>query len=380
MATTDDALAAYLAGFLEEPGYLDYARRGPLSAAVLAEARADEELLSRARFGSLDVLDTEDERFRAAAASLLGFPADQIVFQPNTSTGLMHTMFGLTGSVLVADTEFPSLPFAAVRAAQALQELTVHWLGTDHGVVTPGEVRRQITGDTSAVAVSLVDYRTGHVADLDGIRQVIGDRLLIVDATQGLGVVDAAYPAADVVAAAGYKWLRAGRGTGLLAMSERAIAAVTPVFSGFTGVEGGPRFDGAVEVAEPVHSVQAFTVSNPDEVAQARLAAALEDVVAVGVDAVQRLVAEKAERIISLADEFALPVVSPRPEHERAGIVVVRPAADRLTALAAELANHAVSVTVRDGAVRFSPHAGTAEESFEMLLGALTSYATSTAG
>lgn len=374
--TTDDALGGYLTGFLEEPGYLDYARLGPLSAGVLAEVRAHEELLGRARFGSLDVLASEDARFREAAAAVLGFPAEQIAFQPNTSVGLMHTMFGLTGGVLLAPSEFPSLPFAAVRAAQALQELRVRWLDTDHGVVTPGEIRRQITADTSAVAVSLVDYRTGHVADLDGIRQVIGDRLLVVDATQGLGVVDAPYRVADVVAAAGYKWLRAGRGTGLLAMSERALAAVTPVFSGFTGVEGGPVFEGDVVVDEPAHSVQAFTVSHPDEVAQARLATALEELAAVGVAAVQGLVAEQAERIIGLADEFALPVVSPRPAGERAGIVVVRPAPERLTALAAALANHAVSATVRDGAVRFSPHAGTREETFEMLLGALTSYAT----
>lgn len=376
MASTGDALGGYLAGFDEEPGYLDYARRGPLSAAVLAEAHADEELLSRARFGSLDALEAEDERFRAAAASVTGFPADQIVFQPSTSLGLMHTMFGLTGSVLMARAEFPSLPFAAARASQALQELQLRWLDTDHGVVTPGEVRKQITADTTAVAVSLVDYRTGHVADLDGIRQVIGDRLLIVDATQGLGVVDAPFGTADVIAAAGYKWLRAGRGTGLLAMSERALAAVTPVISGFTGAEGGPRFDDTGLIGEPAHSVQAFTVSQPDDVAQARLATALDEIVSVGVAAVQQLVAEQAERVISLADEFALPVVSPRPQAERAGIVVVRPAPERLTALTAALANHAVSATVRDGAVRFSPHAGTQEETFEMLLGALTSYAT----
>jgi len=48
--------------------------------------------------------------------------------------------------------------------------------------VTPGNIRDQLTASVEAVAVSLVDFRTGYLVDLEGIRQVIGDRLLIVDA------------------------------------------------------------------------------------------------------------------------------------------------------------------------------------------------------
>ncbi|GMA91638.1 hypothetical protein GCM10025869_21670 [Homoserinibacter gongjuensis] len=35
---------------------------------------------------------------RAAVAALTGFRSDQIAFQPNTSQGLMHVLFGLTGA------------------------------------------------------------------------------------------------------------------------------------------------------------------------------------------------------------------------------------------------------------------------------------------
>ena len=90
--------------------------------------------------------------------------------------------------------------------------------------------------------MSLVDFRTGYLADLEGIRQVIGDRLLIVDAMQGFGVVDAPYELADVVVSGGQKWARAGWGTGFLALSDRALEHLTPVLSGFsaTDVEGTP--------------------------------------------------------------------------------------------------------------------------------------------
>ena len=48
-------------------------------------------------------------RVRAAVAALTGFRADQIVFQPNTSQGLMHAMFGITGGVALSPAEFPEL-------------------------------------------------------------------------------------------------------------------------------------------------------------------------------------------------------------------------------------------------------------------------------
>src|SRR3954471_19631476 len=209
----------YRAGFQEEPGFLDYAAYGPISAAVGAEMDWQRELLSRSRFGSVGAVREQEGRAREAVAHALGFRADQVVLQPNTSTGIMHAMFGLTGGVLLSLAEFPSLPFAAVRAQQTLSVTAPLWLETDHGRVTPGQIREQLTSTTVAVAVSLVDSRTGYVADIEGIRQVIGDRLLIVDAIQGFGVVDAPLELADIVAGGGQKWLRAGWSTGYLALS-----------------------------------------------------------------------------------------------------------------------------------------------------------------
>jgi len=76
-----------------------------------------------------------------------------------------------------------------------------------------------------------------------------------------------------------------------------------------------------------------------------------------------------------LSDEFGFPVSSARPQSERAGIVVVTPAPDRLTILVASLHNHGVSVTVRDDAVRISPHVSTTDETLEMLRASFTSFA-----
>ena len=372
MKTIDDLAS----GFTDEPGYFDFAKWGPISSSVADEQRSLVEVQARARFGSEIALTEQAGRVGRAISSLVGFAPDHVVFQPNTSEGLTHAMFGLTGQVLMSPRDYPSMPIAAARSAEALRVLEPVWMDLDHDVVTPAVVQRHLTDEVTAVAVSLVDYRTGYLVDLEGIRQVIGDRLLIVDAIQGFGVVDAPYAVADVVASGGQKWVRAGWGTGFLALSDRALAALTPVFSGVAG--------SAVTLGSWYHEPQptlpgaaAFQVTNPDPIAQARFATALEDLADVGVAAVSRAVAERATRVIDLADEFAVPVVSPRDEAERAGIVVLEPSLDQMTTLTAALINHGVTATVRDTTVRLSVHVSTGDDSFEMLRGAFTSFGTS---
>ena len=368
----------YVGRFETEPGYLDFANLGPIGAAVQDELAAHLGLLSHARFGAFEALRALDVRMRGAVSALVHVPAEQVSDQPNTSQGLMHAMFGVTGGVALSRAGYPGLTFAAQRAADALGVVTPRWIDTDHGRITPGNLREQLDGSISAVALSLVDYRTGHLVDLEGIRQVIGDRLLIVDAMQGFGVVDAPYELADVVVGSGRTWVRAGWGTGFMALSERAIERLTPVWTGF--VPNGNTLEHSGEVTPPPRSARAFGVSDPDPLAQARLSAALEEIERVGVPAIGAKVAENVSRLIDLADEFALPVVSPRAEHERAGIVVVEPEPEHLTVLAAALHNHGVSAAVGGGRVRLSAHATTNEETLAMVRSAFLSFSTAIPG
>lgn len=373
MASVED----FAAQFGEETGFLDFARIGPIGSSVIEEELAQNNLRYRARHGSLGSIEAQDARVRELIAELLGFRSDQVVFQPSTTVGLMHAFFGLSGGLLISPAEFPSVRFAAVRAADARGVLVPTWIeyldgGLETpGIVTPGTLRPRLTPAISAVAVSLVDYRTGFVADLEGIRQVIGDRLLIVDAAQGFGVVPAAYGAADVVAAGGQKWVRAGWGTGFLALSDRAVQQLRPVLSGLMPGEA-PWPSGPVP--EPPQEAGAFQISLPNPVAQARMAAALEAIRAVGVDAIHSAVLERTDRIIELVDGYGLDIASPRAAGERAGIVVIDPGDDRITALGAALHNHGVTATVREGLVRLSAHVSTSDETLDALRLALTEF------
>ncbi|GAA3761162.1 hypothetical protein GCM10022240_12130 [Microbacterium kribbense] len=367
-------LDSYLASFEAEPGYLDWAAFGPLSAAVRAETQADAELLGNGRRSSIDLVASRAHGAREILAELLAARVDEIVLQPSTTYGLMQAVYGLTGTLIVSRAEFPSLTVCATRAAQVRDQLSVAWIDPPEGFVTPEAVRDALTDQTTAVAVSLVDFRTGYTTDLTALREVIGDRLLIVDAVQGFGVVDADFAAADVVCGNGYKWLRAGRGTGWARYSDRAVARITPVLSGFVGTAGEGLPLGVVPA--PASGARAFAVTGDDVLASGRLVTALDEVRGAGVPAIADAVAERADEMIYYADRYDVPVLTPHERAHRAGIVALAPAPAEVGPLAAALTNRGVTFTTRAGHIRLAAHAATGADTLQLLGDALAEFAT----
>ncbi|WP_239526020.1 MULTISPECIES: aminotransferase class V-fold PLP-dependent enzyme [unclassified Microbacterium] len=369
MPVTD--LDSYLASFDGEPGYLDWAAFGPLSPAVRSEAQGDTELLGSGRRTSIELVAAHVREARELVAELIGTDAEQVALQPSTTYGLMHAVYGLAGGLMLGRGEFPSLTVAATRASEAFGSLQLQWVEPADGFMTPDAVRSALSDDTRAVAVSLVDFRTGYRTDLSALREVIGDRLLIVDAIQGFGMVEADYLAADVVCGHGYKWLRAGRGTGFSWFGERALERIAPVLSGFRGVDGDLPVDA---VPAPSPSAQAFSVSGPDTLAAARLATALREVADVGVAQIESVLSARATDVMFFADRYEVPVVTPREPERRAGIVTLEPAPQDAAPLAASLANHGLTVSTRAGRIRVAPHVGTGADTLRLFGDALAAF------
>ncbi|WP_061782552.1 aminotransferase class V-fold PLP-dependent enzyme [Microbacterium hominis] len=369
MADVND-LEPYLETFDSATGYLDWAAFGPLSPAVRAEMLADAELLGSGRRSSIDLVTARVTEARDLVAGVLGCAPEEVVLQPSTTHGLFHAMQGLTGTVVVSAQDFPSLRVTARRAQDARGLLSVREIDPIDGIVTVDAVAEALDDDVTAVGVSLVDFRTGALADLAALRELIGDRLLIVDAIQGFGVTEVDWAAADVVCANGYKWLRAGRGTGFARFSDRARERIEPVLSGISGMQGDATTPG---VPAPLATAAAYQVAPTDPLAAGRLAAALREMTDAGIPAIAQELRARARDVMDLADRYAVPVLTPRDRH--AGIVTLQPAAHDAAALAAALANHGVTVTARGATIRVSPHVGTGADSLRLLGDALAEVA-----
>lgn len=366
MVTFDD----YVADFGSNPGFMNWAAFAPLSHSVLVEAHADAEMLASGRPAAFALSMERLTEARELVAELVGgssgpVPLDDVTLHPSSSHALMHAFWGLRGTVLASPAEFPSVSFTLERAAQASAGgLTPRWIEPEDTYVTPEAVAASLDDTVTALAVSHVDFRTGYRADLAALRDVLGpDRLLIVDAVQSFGVIDEDYRAADVVVGHGYKWLRAGRGTGFAWFSPNARERIDPVLSiwGGTDVEGIPLD----EFPPPALSGQAYAVNFPDPLAVARLATALRDVRDAGVSAIESAITEKANLVLDIAARHGVPVITPTERARRAGIIGLAPAEP--ATLAATFANSGIVATARGASVRVAVHAGTEAETLEML-------------
>lgn len=377
---TTGGLPGYAEHFAEPEGYLDHARFGPPSHDVLA-ATAD----ALARSAQADRTTVDDlmlavPRATGAAARLAGTDAEHTTLLSSTSTGLFHAAFGIPhGTVLVPAGDFPANHYPWRRSAE-LGRARPRWLAPDaRGRTTPQTVAAALTDDVVALAVSAVDFRTGHRADLAALRETIGpDRLLVVDAIQAFGVAELPWQAADVVVSGGQKWLRAGWSTGFATLSDRALERLEPTLTGWTGVEDVAVFDDREHPPNP--GAGRWSITNLSPVTAAAFAAALELVERTTVRAIEAHIATRVDELIDAVRDFGGEVLSPTAPAERAGIVSFRIPGTAPADVAAALHAHGVTPSVRTTSVRLAAHASTPYAAVERVRAALGSLRTGGTG
>lgn len=318
--------------------------------------------------GTVDELMRWESRALSAIARLTGSDVDHVVLLPNTSLGLLQAAFHTPpgSEVLISPAEFPANTYPWRRAEQA-GRITVRHMTT--GPVLPERVRTSLTPEIALVAVSAVDFRTGYRADLAALRDVVGERLLVVDAIQGFGVTDEPWDAADVLVVGGQKWLRAGWGTGFAVLSDRALERMDLILSGWTGARDADVFDDVVHEPDPTAAGWAITHLSP--VTSGAFAAALELVEQAGVAAIARLIAERVDACEELLRAAGARIVS--ESSRRAGIIAFTVPGFAAAHVGQVLAAAGITATVRREHIRISIHASTTVQTIEILCSAVES-------
>lgn len=355
-------ISRYRAAFDTNPLFLNFGSYGPPSRTVVDTSARLLDLTSSGTPTALETLMAEIPRAVGEVARLTGFSESGITLMPNTSTGLLSAALGIPGgTVLVGAGEFPANQYPWRRAAE-LGRATVRWIGGVGTTITPELVADSLTPDVVALSVSAVDFRTGFRADLAGLRAVLGDRLLIVDGIQGVGVVDNHWEHADVLLAGGQKWLRSGWGTGFMALSTRAMAGLDRTVAGWTGVAASGHYDGREHA--PLEGANSFAITNLSPIAFGAFAAGVELVNATGVANIAAEIAGLHTTFLHAIADSAVTVLSPTAAEDRAALCVVSVPGYSGTRLAAILAAEGITATGHEpDRLRISIHASTTEES-----------------
>ena len=227
---------------------------------------------------------------REKLARLLGCPKpDHVVFTANVTEALNIAVCGLLNRgdhVISTDLEHNSVLRPLYRM-QAEYGVDVEFAPTDaRGNPDYEAMARMIRPETRAVVCTHESNLTGNLIDLERVRAIAGNRLLIVDAAQTAGTrpISMAQSGVDVLCFTGHKGLMGPQGTGGLCVREGL--EIRPFKVGGTGVQSHRT----TQPAEYPTRLEAGTL-NAHGIAG--LAAAVDYIQTVGVEKIQ----EKTDRL-----------------------------------------------------------------------------------
>lgn len=344
--------------------YLNHASTGPLPKRTQLALREWAELRGEPwRIAGGDQFAVLHQS-RALCAAMVGAEPDEIALMVNTTYGLNVAASSLDltpGDVVVTpDREFPSnvYPWMALERSKGI----VH-----HRVPCAGRLADEDAliaaldqPDVKALSVSWVSFETGLRLDLQRLGAACRDRgiTFIVDAIQGVGAapIDVRACHVDFLACGAQKWLLSPWGTGFLYVRRELVTQMEPRTVGWMAVRNSEDFTKLCEYDlnwfDDARRFEVVTLPFQDF---AGLNATLALFGEVGWSRVHALVAERASQIVDWARSRSdVTLVTPADPERRAGIVslVPRDPADA----SRRLQEAGVPHSLREGAVRLSPH------------------------
>ena len=225
-----------------------------------------------------------------------------------------------------------------------------------------------LSGRTRLVSASLVSFLNGFRLPLREVVEATrrhSEALLALDVTQALGRIPLDLRGVDLVVSSTHKWILASHGGGLVGVPrERAGDWIVPA-GGWFNLEdafGPARF----ERVRHRPGAAGFTVGMPNFPAVYAIAAGLEYVLRVGVDAIARHADPLVRRCREGLEELPVQIITPRGEGATAGIVAFRhPAA---AAVVQRLRERHIHIMGDAGRLRVSVHGYNTAQDIDRLL------------
>ncbi|WP_164007177.1 aminotransferase class V-fold PLP-dependent enzyme [Pyxidicoccus trucidator] len=299
------------------------------------------------------------ERVRALAASLINAEPGEVAFVRNTSHGLGLVAEGLDwkpgDQVAVASSlEYPSNVYPWLHLKD--RGVEVREIESPSGGVTPEAVAAALTPRTRLVALSSVQFATGHRADLDAIGALCerAGVLFCVDGIQSVGCVpvDVKKSRIHFLSADSHKWMLGIAGIGFLYVAKDVLPRLRPVLVGWRSTTDAWNFNRShFELRPDAGKLEEGSAAYTGIYA---LGAALELLQEVGVGAIETRIRGLLTRVEEGLRGLGCDV-GPSPEH-RAGILTFLPPGGEARPLGAWLAERNVALSVRRGRIRLSPH------------------------
>ena len=353
--------------------FLNHARVSPLSTPVLEAMQKHME--ERCEFGDTS---TDLDNGRKLFAELIDAEPEEIALVPNTSTGL-NTVANMLdypsrSNVVVTDLEFPSVVYPWLRKRLGVE---VRYVRNVDGRILLEDVERAVDDRTVVVAISHVEYTNGFRHDLGSMADIAHEHgsLLVVDAIQSAGAVriDVKRDGVDFLAVSCYKWLLGPAGAGFLYVNKDLAERFEPPFVGWASVK--PEVFETVDLwdiwnLKLSETASRFEVGEPSAVSFVGAAAALQQLLDVGMTSIERRILRLTNHLIEAVKEMGLRLQTPEDAKCRSGIInfLIDDPREKVE----NLQKKGIVVSARAQGIRVSPHFYNTQEEIDRLLTELT--------
>ncbi len=361
----------------EDSIYLNHAGVAPTSLTVCEAVNTW--MLELARRGIHMDAPWEDDanRVRGSAAKLVGAGAHEITFVRNTSHGLALVAEGIDwkpGDEVICCPEVEYQSNVYVWQHLSHYGVRVAEVEAQAGGVTVEAVDRVRTDRTRLVAVSAVQFATGHKTDLKALGEYCKkhDLLFCVDGIQWLGSapLDVKELGIHFLAADSHKWMLGVCGIGMLFVDETMLTRLRPVLVGWKSTTNPFDFDTVrFEIREDASRFEEGSSAYP---LIAGFGACLDLLHEVGLDVIEQRLSELQERLEKGCQALGATVTP--PPGSRGGSIFVEWPGGITPGIYDELEKSGVRASLRRGRIRFSPHFYTLDSEIDEVLRRLTSY------
>ena len=299
------------------------------------------------------------ERVRALFAELLSAKPSEIAVTTSASASLSAVSSSLDFSgprkkIITTDLAFPT-------EAQAWHALKKHGAEVVHakekdGMIDLDDLRALADNRTLLVAVPLVCYRNGALADVPAIRDIArkAGAMILVDAYQGVGAVpiDVADWDVDFIVGGSLKYLLSTAGVGFLYVRKDLIKQSQPTQTGWFAQENIHAM--LIHDNIPASTARRFEQGTPSVPNLYAVEAGLQFILEVGVKNIRSHVSALNERLKEGVIKIGGKLMSPlNPDHHGAMITV---ASTDEYALVERLAQRNIIASCRDSNLRISAH------------------------
>ncbi|HEY6091226.1 MAG TPA: aminotransferase class V-fold PLP-dependent enzyme [Gemmatimonadales bacterium] len=312
---------------------------------------------------------------RLGVAQLINADPSEIALATNTSWGLNLAARALPlkpgDIVLVSDKEFPAnvYPWLMLRDQGITVEMTrcnaQGWPDEEHLLERLRDPRVRV------LAVSFVQFSNGYRADLKKLSAACraNGTYLVVDGIQGVGnsVLDVRETPIDILSCGGQKWLLSPWGSGFVYVRKELIAALAPSVVSWMAFEGTDDFSRLTEY-NPTFRADArrfemITLPYQDFVGMTTSLGMLLDV---GVRDIAEVTRAVQEPIVKWARENNVRITSPVENGHRSAILCIAP--PKPAEAYHGLKRARVVCSLREGAIRLSPHCYNTMEEMEKVI------------